>query len=482
MKRKTLLALAAIVAVLAALVAASISAAAPAGAASFTLYAGKTTPVGTVYVWNDATNLYVEIDMDSGWCMTESHVAAASTVAGIPQNSQQNPTPGQFPYGDTYNPCESGGDTFTIPLAGLGSTPVIAVHAVVWGADTCRTIVSNAGDSIVKSLAYPVSGSAVPAVVTPGYAGWPPIPGASYISDQTAGDPFNINVWRKVTETLAVPGLPISGSLMVNSDNYEFTKLNGAEIERDDNGPTATVENTAPEPVVSPQTWSTITTIPFTPVKGANTFEFVSRNVTWAGGGSFVDNPAGLIYEARACYYTRSESAWAGSAVGQTQFNPSKSWATYVNYTLQDVLLETVTVPAALPNGPAGATSTTVLASGSKYLFKVTGTVIWTNRNGANEVDTECTAETPGVWTANALGYPDDLLELQVDSLDRNWDPLGTINGAGCSVPDHEYTLPWTGAGSTVTFRIYDGVGNVQDPGWFGDNAGSLTVQIWLDL
>lgn len=103
----------------------------PAGATKAAdLLAGKTMDVGDVYVWNDAANLYVEYVLVQGWCMKESHLAVAASLASIPQ-AKGNPIPGKFAYGMHYDPCGSG-DTFTIPLAGLGSSPYIAAHAEVW--------------------------------------------------------------------------------------------------------------------------------------------------------------------------------------------------------------------------------------------------------------------------------------------------------------------------------------------------------------
>lgn len=445
---------------------------APAGAAEFTLWGGKTTDVGTVYVWNDQTNYYVEIDMATGWCMTESHVIAAVAVADIPQ-ANGNPVPGKFPAGDSYNPCADG-DDFTFPIAGLGSSPYFAVHVKAWDMTvSTATIVSNAGDLIAHETAYPAAFTTTAPAVVPTFAGWPGIAGASYISNQADGDPFNENHWRKVTDTLVVPAdvWLLGGQLMVNSDNYEFTKLNGVEIQRDDDGGTATVEGIGAEPFprVTPQTWTTIETVPFAPAMGANAFEFVFRNSTWEGCCGFVTNPTGLIYKATASWYAHSESAWAGG----TAF-PGKNWATYFQYTFQPVLVQTVTVPATAPLGADSA----VLANGKSFLFKVSGTVTWTNRGGADLVDAECTSEGGGAWAANAVGYPDDLLELQVNSLDVNWTPVGAANAAGCA-DGHEYTLPFSGTGAAVNFRIYDGVGGVQLPAWFGDNAGQLTVQIW---
>jgi hypothetical protein len=339
MKRKTLLALAAVVAVAAALVAASMSAAAPAGAASFTLYAGKTTPVGTVYVWNDATNLHVEIDMNSGWCMTESHVAAATTPAGIPQNSQQNPTPGQFAEGDPYSPCETGGDTFQFALSELDSTPVIAVHAKVWdeGSLTHSSAVSDTTSDTVYgpttsyyALAHAAWGSSVPAV-EPTFAGagvWPTISGAKWISTaavtEAARDSWR---WHRTTLTVPAGSWPVSGDVsQATSDNAERVWHNGVVIGSDGEVEGAFVDNLE---------WGTIQSYSFTPVVGANTLDFVWRNYGVPGLGT-TDNPNGLIYKAHASYYTHSESAWAGTAVGQTQFNSSKSWATYFGYPVVD--------------------------------------------------------------------------------------------------------------------------------------------------
>lgn len=450
--------------------------AAPAGTPKAAdIFAGQTTDIGDVYVWNSATELFVEIDIDGSWCITESHVAVAPAASGIPQ-ANGNPVPGKFSQGDTYAPCEEGGDTFTFSLAEIDTTPVIAVHVKAWDQDSLATatIVSNAGSSNPVAFAetYPTFGAPVAAMV-PSYApgSWPTIAGASYISNQAAGDPFDVNRWRMVTETLAVPGLPLDGDLWVNSDNYERTTLNGTEVQRDDDGGAATVEGTGAEPAsASPQTWSTVEHVSFMPKKGDNAFNFLFRNSTWSECCGFVDNPTGLIYKATASYYARSETGWAG-----TEDFPGSNWATYFEYEVTDVLLETVVVPATLP---AGATSTTVLASGESYLLKVSGTVTWTNRNGADLVDAECTSESGGAWAAAAVGYPDALLELQVDSTGVNWTPVAPANGAGCA-DGHEYTLAVTGTGAAVNLRIYDGTGDVQDPAWFGDNAGSLTVEIW---
>jgi hypothetical protein len=457
-----------------------ISQAAPPGVTKAAdLFAGKTTDVGDVFVWNDATNYYVEINMDDGWCMTESHVIVAATVAGIPQ-ANGNPIPGQFPAGEDYNPCADG-DTFTFAIAGVGAHPYVAVHVKAWEeVVSTATIVSDPGTSNPVSYAsvYPTFGAAVPAVV-PTFAAsgtWPAISGASYVSNQLAGDPFGMNAWRMTSETLTVPGWPLGGQLWVNSDNYELTRLNGVEIQRDDNGPVATVENAVAEPAVSPQTWSTIENVAFMPNAGANVFTFVFRNSTWDGGGSFVDNPTGLIYKASATYYAHSESAWAGTAVGVTAFG-GKNWATYFQVDFEPVLIQTLTVPT----GSTAGIDSSLLAAGKSFEFMVTGTTTWLNRGGVDVVDAECVNTNGGGWLDTVIDFPqggDELLELQVNAVTREWVAANTASSEGCDSLN-EYTLPFVGTGAAVNFRIFDGLAGVQDPSWYTDNSGTLTVQIW---
>jgi hypothetical protein len=107
-----------------------------------TLYAGQTINAGTVRVTNDASNLYVEFSTANGWQLTESHLAIATSLAGIPQTKSGNPKIGNFPYKRTYSPPVTS-DVYTFSLDQLavslgldrftcGSTSlVIAAHAVV---------------------------------------------------------------------------------------------------------------------------------------------------------------------------------------------------------------------------------------------------------------------------------------------------------------------------------------------------------------
>jgi len=127
---------------------------------SFHLYAGQNILVGTVEVSNDTEYLYVTYMVDAPWCLTETHLAVAINLDGIPQTKKDNPIPGQFPYqccydedaaqwvfqikedGDENAVCDADDSpetcltpiTYTIPLP-LDLAPdtelFIAAHAVV---------------------------------------------------------------------------------------------------------------------------------------------------------------------------------------------------------------------------------------------------------------------------------------------------------------------------------------------------------------
>jgi hypothetical protein len=95
-----------------------------------TLWAGQTIDSGTVAVWNDEDNLYVQFRTTGGWTLTETHVHVATSLADIPTNDQGVPVPGQFDYSATHANITT--YTYVIPLTWPeGSDLVIAAHASV---------------------------------------------------------------------------------------------------------------------------------------------------------------------------------------------------------------------------------------------------------------------------------------------------------------------------------------------------------------
>jgi len=95
----------------------------------FTLYADQNIDVGTVEVWNDDEELHVVYNTTGGWEMTETHLAVANSLAGIPQKNG-NPPPGQFPY-KHENLGGVTSDEYVISLNGwdVGTELYIAAHA-----------------------------------------------------------------------------------------------------------------------------------------------------------------------------------------------------------------------------------------------------------------------------------------------------------------------------------------------------------------
>jgi len=93
-------------------------------------------PVGTVTVWNDASNLTVTYDITlAPWVITETHVDVQTSASAIPQTKKGNPKVGKFAYKSEHASPGVTTYTETIPLANIpalaGDPVVIAAQAVV---------------------------------------------------------------------------------------------------------------------------------------------------------------------------------------------------------------------------------------------------------------------------------------------------------------------------------------------------------------
>jgi hypothetical protein len=99
-----------------------------------TFFAGQSIDVGTVTVYNDQDMLYMSIQTTGNWVLTETHVAVAPTLEGIPQTGSGNPKVGQFLLSATHNPPIT---TFVHHISltdygyQIGQTLFVAVHAKV---------------------------------------------------------------------------------------------------------------------------------------------------------------------------------------------------------------------------------------------------------------------------------------------------------------------------------------------------------------
>lgn len=137
-------------------------------------------------------------------------------------------------------------------------------------------------------------------------------------------------------------------------------------------------------------------------------------------------------------------------------------------------LVETKTVDSA---SSVPTTSSGVLTGGQKYLLVSTGT--WQNNN-LNVADTEYASVDN--WNTFMDGYNigSYLLgagefDLQVNGAFVDW---GSYNSA------HQYSYLYIGTGAKVNLMVFDGDSNTNtlNPGWYGDNSGSLSVNIYSCL
>jgi hypothetical protein len=325
-----MIAIGALATVVVALVATSIStAAAPVKVAD--LLAGQNTDAGDIFASTDGTTVTIQLVLDSGWCMSESHVAAASSLNGIPHNKTGSPTPGTFPKSKTYSPCEQVGDTFTFPVSGTGgvtNSPFIAVHAVLWNEAnkaTTQTVVSKPGVTALAvggtavastepgvGVAYPEcplvdddlqtslwdSNAKLPGNVTPNWGG------ADWIWNE-AYPSYPKNVTGEVvdfSDAFTIPaGLPIiDGSLMITGDNAYRAAVNGGTSVQAQLGPgfpVSLMENVGTGPQdgqwgVASQGWQSVETHTLGGLKvGANTLAITAANEYLSNG----TDPAGPL-------------------------------------------------------------------------------------------------------------------------------------------------------------------------------------------
>lgn len=121
-----------------------------------------------------------------------------------------------------------------------------------------------------------------------------------------------------------------------------------------------------------------------------------------------------------------------------------------------------------------GTNSNITLATGIQFLFKASGT--WTNRPGEIVDAKYTTMNNWSTWSdAPSGGFPNGLLDLQVNNGFIDWGLYSAV---------HEYTHGFTGVNAKVNFRVFDGDVNSNTPysGWYSDNVGNLTVDIYAQL
>jgi len=100
------------------------------------LIAGQTIDAGDVTIINDGTTLFVTIETQDGWSLTESHLDFGDLIDGFPTNKKGNPKVGHFDFQESHA-LGTTEFTYEFLLADLGIDPLaeetvpIAIHTVV---------------------------------------------------------------------------------------------------------------------------------------------------------------------------------------------------------------------------------------------------------------------------------------------------------------------------------------------------------------
>jgi len=386
------------------------------------------------------------------------------------------------------------------------------------------------------------------AVVTWKHPSWPTITGANWISTAYYTENPVISSWRLFEDVITLPSCATNISenlnlISVTSDNAEEVYLNGALIGHDGEVEGTAIDNQEWKSVLNypltglqaganalqiivrnyAQSGGTAKSNPTGLIYKADvTYDInpdcdedgvldvndkclgtatdepevklgVNRHV-WSGGDYFktlVPGKKGAKIEAPSPFsltdtygcsceqiLEKMKDATGFDFKGHDKYGCSKSiiedWIAG-EYYVGPTFVETVEVPA---TNNTGIDSVNILESGKSYLLKVYGTYRFANWGDYGVADAEYAYRNdayalplpPDGWTLGENSYPSILgLDVQVDGNNVYW---GDYNSA------HVYTYTYAGTGNLVHFHIYDSA--------YGDNSGSLTVDIfedkWVDL
>lgn len=130
--------------------------------------------------------------------------------------------------------------------------------------------------------------------------------------------------------------------------------------------------------------------------------------------------------------------------------------------------IQTLTISATNPN----TINTQVLDSDKTYLLELSGT--WTNQSGARRVD-GAGYYSDNNWVSfssfrQTAGRSPKQLTVVLDETFVDWGNYNT---------DHRYKIALKGEGQSLSLRIFDGDNDPNPPSWYGDNNGSLALEIY---
>ncbi len=270
--------------------------------------------------------------------------------------------------------------------------------------------------------------------------------------DNEMSSPVEIKAF---TRDFWVAGTPVGATLEIAADNAYSVEVNGNAICAD----SSDSNYSATDPCIVPSSALQ---------SGNNTLEITVENYDKPDGYTG-PNPAGLLYKLEV--NDTCDEPVLTSTVTMCKVDDAQPANNLPGWTLmlKGKSIEDITVDA---TNSAGTNTANPLTAGMSYIAKAVGT--WLNQGGANPADAEYS--TTDSWATHMdgyTGYSPNILELQINqpSAFGNW---GAYNSA------HTYVQSFVqGTNGPANFRIYDGSDDVnQDEGWFGDNSGSLDMNI----
>ncbi len=356
-------------------------------------------------------------------------------------------------FNTNYNASYSAGCSGTIAVGETKNCTITNTY-IPPQPPSCDAILSS--DTVVSNGGELVDGGPANAVETWEHSAWldESGDGAKWIWSTPEVVNPSVDETHTFTETFNVVGTPTGGSISIAADNgYEVT-LNGNPVcSSNTSDPHYAAYEVCPIPAGSFNS-------------GSNTLAVKTTNLQYATQDPHT-NPAGVIYKLtvnkNACIPAPTVAAVTMCKVDQNNA-PLAGWT----LTLKGAHVEDLSVAS---NLIAGINTVANMTTGMSYIATAVGT--WLNQGGANPVDTEYS--TTDGWTTQMdgyTGYQTDILELQINNTfdpNSNW---GAYNSA------HTYAQSFMGMGAPANFRIFDGTGTTQNEGWFGDNSGSLNVNV----
>ncbi len=292
------------------------------------LIAGQHIDVGDVSVWNDGTNLHVTYTTTDGWYMTETHLAVADGLGGIPQTKTENPIPGKFAYSENHDPAVQT-YTYTIPLSwDPGNDLYVAAHAVVEKVTVITAAPYYASAVFSSSQELRKDGSSVLPVRSV------PEQGLVFESGQNQSNFFSLGFGGEIVVEFACPIQNGEGNdVKVIEDTWGSYPLETANVFASQDGENWTflgeADNTNNVGIHTISEFDLGALASATYIKVVDTSNPADHNNAADG---YDLNAVEALHD---CIEIQKETAW-----GEGNGFEGKNWAMYFTYTVQEVGLE----------------------------------------------------------------------------------------------------------------------------------------------